>query len=106
MGVNCDSSAIYVAVVENGTVLEGHADRIQVPTGLPSEGRLVAVFDDAGRVIVEIKPGRIALLRPEGHLLRDARAIHAACDPRSAPSARRCAEGRSTRSSIEAGVES
>jgi len=65
IGINCDSSAIYVAVVENGKVSEGRPERVLIPEGLELEDQLLAIFDDVGRVMDEIVPDRIVLLRPE-----------------------------------------
>jgi hypothetical protein len=65
MGINCDNAAVYIAVVEDGDVSEGRPERILIPEGLEREDQLGAVFDDVGRVMDEIAPDRIILLRPE-----------------------------------------
>lgn len=65
MRVNCGPTTAYLAIVESGQVLRAGPERIDVPGGLEQEDRLEAVLDDAGRVLDEVGPDRVVILRPE-----------------------------------------
>ena len=80
MGATCGNSELFVAVVEAGVVLTGFPETIEYPSGLECERQLSAVFDDVARVVDEVAPARIALLKPEASY----RATHGQFVPRIA----------------------
>jgi len=64
LGINCTSAYTYLAVAEDGALLDGLPERLEPPSGEVSE-RLSGFLDAFERVLVEVQPSVVCLLLPE-----------------------------------------
>lgn len=64
LGVNCSSKYTFLAVVEDGRVLDGFPERLEPPSAEASE-RLDGFFEEFARVLVSVQPKQVGLVQPE-----------------------------------------
>jgi hypothetical protein len=67
LGVHCTPSAIYLALVEGGQVLETGPQKIGVPDGLRSASSLSTLAKELHRRLVETRATHGALLMPHSY---------------------------------------
>jgi hypothetical protein len=65
LGVNCTTRDIYLAVADQGQILDGLTERLRPPVGLEEGAALIELVDSMRRVIREVRPDKVELLQPE-----------------------------------------
>jgi len=65
LGVSCSSRETYLAVDDDGTILDGLTERLQPSSGLEAGEGLTEFIDSVRRVLREVTPDRVAVLLPE-----------------------------------------
>jgi hypothetical protein len=65
LGVECKKQEVYLAVAEDGELLDEGPQRLQVPAIHEQTARLRSFLDDFGRVLAEGKPDAVNILQPE-----------------------------------------
>ncbi len=65
LGVNGASDTLFLAVAEDGTVLDVEPYTFSEPAGLPSERRLPAMRDEAEKLVRSLAVARVRILDPE-----------------------------------------
>lgn len=80
LGVNATSTHIFLATIENGAVIPGLPERLDIPNGVSLNSDLLAMRDEIRRRITQIAPDAMAVLF--GEIVR--KATHPAWTPRVA----------------------
>lgn len=66
LGVNCSSDSAYLALVEDGQVIDvGVVEKVDARMIADSGEQLVVVLGELRRIIAQIRPDAIVLLNPE-----------------------------------------
>ena len=63
--MNCDPQRAFLAVAEEGVIVNGFPAKLELAAGLDDGQRLLALVDDAERALTQIDPERLAILLPE-----------------------------------------
>jgi hypothetical protein len=64
LGVHCKSDTAYLAVVEDGTLIDDPHQRMTAPAAFESTERLVALMADVERLVTELGLDTVSLLQP------------------------------------------
>lgn len=65
LGVECKKQEVFLALAEDGSLLDEEPQRLQVPAIHEQTARLHRFLDDFGRVLAERKPDAVHILQPE-----------------------------------------
>jgi hypothetical protein len=65
LGVACAKDTIYLAVANDGELLDDPHERLQMAAVLEESAALQGILADFGRVLTEVDPGCVRILRPE-----------------------------------------
>lgn len=65
LGVECKKQEVYLALAEDGSLLDEDPQRLQVPAVHEETARLRSFLDDFGRVLTEARPDAVRILQPE-----------------------------------------
>jgi hypothetical protein len=65
LGIECKKQEVYLALAEDGELLDEEPQRLQVPAVHEETARLRAFLVDFGRVLTETKPDAVRILQPE-----------------------------------------
>jgi hypothetical protein len=65
LGVECKKAEIYLALVEDGEVVDADPQRLEVAAVHEQTARLKGFIDDFGRVLVELEPNAVHIIQPE-----------------------------------------
>lgn len=65
LGVNGAGESLFLAVAEDGTVLDEEPYSFAEPAGLPSNRRLPAMRDEAEKLVRSLDVARVRILDPE-----------------------------------------
>jgi hypothetical protein len=82
LGVNCSTNCAFLAVVEDGELVDGYVEYVDAPALAESSEQLASVLEDLARVIKEVNATKVVLLKPEGG--PTSKRTHAAFVPRIA----------------------
>lgn len=66
LGINCTSNEAYVALLEDGVVLDGYPERLRLPGGVEGGEGLLEFIDEVRRTLAQARPDHVVLLLPEG----------------------------------------
>jgi hypothetical protein len=82
LGVNCSSDCAYFVLAKDGEIVDGAVELVEAPMLSDSGQQLVEVLGELHRVLEELQPEQVVLLKPEqSHL---AKRTHSAFVPRIA----------------------
>jgi hypothetical protein len=65
LGVACANDTIYLAVAEGGSLLDDSPERLEIASILEETDALQAMLANFGRILTEVDPERVRILRPE-----------------------------------------
>jgi hypothetical protein len=65
LGVECKKQLVYLALAEDGEVVDAEPQRLQVPAVHEETARLREFLGDFGRVLAETKPDAVRVMQPE-----------------------------------------
>ncbi len=65
LGIECKKHEVYLALTEDGQLLDAEPQRLQVPAMHEQTARLRSFLDDFGRVLAGAKPDAVHILQPE-----------------------------------------
>lgn len=65
LGINCSTTFIFLAVVQDGVVQDGHPERLAPPQTAEADQRLWATLEDLDRTLRSVRPDVAGLLLPE-----------------------------------------
>ncbi len=65
LGIECKKQEVYLALAEDGQLLDDDPQRLQVPAVHEQTARLRSFLSDFGRVLAEAKPDSVHILQPE-----------------------------------------
>ncbi|HET7571787.1 MAG TPA: hypothetical protein VFJ77_03860 [Gaiellaceae bacterium] len=65
IGIECKKQEVYVALAEDGALLDVEPQRLQVPAIHEQSARLRGFLDAFGRVLAELQPDSVNILQPE-----------------------------------------
>src|SRR5438128_2470209 len=65
LGIECKKQEVYLALADDGELLDEEPQRLQVPAVHEETARLRAFLADFGRVLTETKPDAVRILQPE-----------------------------------------
>jgi hypothetical protein len=65
LGVSCSSDSAYLAVVDDGLVVDAGVEKIAAPMVAHSAEQLVSVLAEVRRIIAQLRPNAMVLLNPE-----------------------------------------
>lgn len=65
LGIVCSSDAVLLAVADEGAILAGVPEKLSTAGILEESARLVAMQGELQRVLAEVQPEEVRILRPE-----------------------------------------
>jgi hypothetical protein len=65
LGINCTTSAAFLAVCVDAAIADGYTERLKPPAGLEAGESLIEFAEAVRRVLREVQPERVILLMPE-----------------------------------------
>jgi len=65
LGASATGSTLWLAVVEDGELVDSSPYRLEARDGLERGQQLVALLDDCKRVLVDLAPASVVVLEPE-----------------------------------------
>jgi len=65
LGVECKKQEVYLALADDGELLDEEPQRLRVPAVHEETARLRSFLSDFGRVLAEAKPDVVHILQPE-----------------------------------------
>ena len=68
LGVVSKKDQILVAIADDGLIIEdADHDRVEIARGSDEAGQLLAFNEDVQRLLAEVQPDRVRMLKPEGN---------------------------------------